>query len=419
MSKHIPLGARTPKSSTRSPRISSSNSSKIHTQVQPVRVHSTSTLAAPFVANKILLRSQMRSVGSGRNRRVSVHAGVHQHETTAAQTEEITQEDGIQRLLEQIITGRKHIILLDGKKDFIEIADSTEVDPPVTVNLQNLLPSRTPLLSPLSSPNRALWRAPQLPSASERSQKQSGPLRLRQQTPTQVRKITQKGRVKRLIEELFTERRSPIGRVDSLVLRLLEKTISQHQFSPHASPPNPRLSSNKIQQRPPQLPSASERSQKQSGPLRLRQQESTQIRRSTREEEAQRRLTQIKTDREIATRLNAGECVAEISESTAVSPRVVRRVWNRLSDGEDLDCQTPKEIGWMRSAGEIDDADMLQKLKHWKYTFSEIEDDAVVRRGDWDDIEALYAEHYLSTQEYRELLNTARKIRDESGKQDN
>jgi len=73
----------------------------------------------------------------------------------------------------------------------------------------------------------------------------------------------------------------------------------------------------------------------------------------------------------------------------------------------------------MRSAGEIDDADMLQKLKHWKYTFSEIEDDAVVRRGDWDDIEALYAEHYLSTQEYRELLNTARKIRDESGKQDN
>ena len=327
MSKHIPLGARTPKSSTRSPRISSSNSSKIHTQVQPVRVHSTSTLAAPFVANKILLRSQMRSVGSGRNRRVSVHAGVHQHETTAAQTEEITQEDGIQRLLGQIITGRKHIILLDGKEVFIEIADSTEVDPPVTVNLQNLLPSRTPLLSPLSSPNRALWRAPQLPSASERSQKQSGP-------------------------------------------------------------------------------------------LRLRQQESTQIRRSTREEEAQRRLTQIKTDREIATRLNAGECVAEISESTAVSPRVVRRVWNRLSDGEDLDCQTPKEIGWMRSAGEIDDADMLQKLKHWKYTFSEIEDDAVVRRGDWDDIEALYAEHYLSTQEYRELLNTARKIRDKSGKQD-
>ena len=314
MSKQIPLGAKTPKSSTRSPRISPSNSSKTHTQAQPVQVVSTFTLATPSFSNKILWRSKMRSIGSARIGRVSVH-GVHQHEITATQNEEIAREEELQRIFGDIIADHEYIKPLLERKFFTEIADSTEASLPITVSLlQNLFPSRASLFSSSSFPNKALWRAPQLPSASERSRKQPG-----------------RGR--------------------------------------------------------------------------LRQQESTQTRKLTREEDAQRRLEQIRTDREIAMRLIAGECVAEISESTAVSPHVVKRVQNRLSDGEDLNSPTPKEIGWMRSAGEINDADMLQKLKDWKYTFSEFEDDAIVRRGDWDDIEALYAECYLSTQEYRELLN--------------
>ena len=417
MSKQIPLGAKTPKSSTRSPRISPSNSSKTHTQAQPVQVVPTFTLATPSFSNKILWRSKMRSIGSARIRRVSVH-GVHQHEITATQNEEITWEEEIQRIFGDIIADHEYIEPLLERKFFTEIADSTEVSPPITVSfLQNLFPSHAPLFSSSSFPKKALWRVPQLPSASERSRKQPGRGRLRQQESTQTKKITQKGEIQRLIE-LLTERRFSIGIVDFTILHRLARIASRHQISSHTPHSTSHPSSNKIQQRAPQLPSASERSRKQLERGRLRQQESTQTRKLTREEDAQRRLEQIRTDREIAMRLSAGECVAEISDSTAVSPHVVKRVQNRLSDGEDLNSPTPKEIGWMRSAGEINDADMLQKLKDWKYTFSEFEDDAIVRRGDWDDIEALYAECYLSTQEYRELLNTARKIRDNSGKQD-
>ena len=55
---------------------------------------------------------------------------------------------------------------------------------------------------------------------------------------------------------------------------------------------------------------------------------------------------------------------------------------------------------------------MLRILKGWAYTFSEVEGDAVVRNGDWDDIEVLYAESYLTLEEYRELLDAARKQKD-------
>ena len=51
---------------------------------------------------------------------------------------------------------------------------------------------------------------------------------------------------------------------------------------------------------------------------------------------------------------------------------------------------------------------MMRTLKGWSYTFSEVKDDAVVQNGDWDEIEALYVEGYLTSEEYRELLDTAR-----------
>lgn len=93
----------------------------------------------------------------------------------------------------------------------------------------------------------------------------------------------------------------------------------------------------------------------------------------------------------------------------------MQRVQNRIADGEDIDRLTPMEIGWKRSAGEISNSDMLKILKEWEYTFSEVEGDAVVRSGDWDDIEVLYAENYLTPEEYRELLDAARKQKDTGG----
>ena len=55
---------------------------------------------------------------------------------------------------------------------------------------------------------------------------------------------------------------------------------------------------------------------------------------------------------------------------------------------------------------------MLKVLKGWNYTFSEVKGDAVVQSGNWDDIEALYAEGYLTSEEYRELLDTVREQED-------
>ena len=124
--------------------------------------------------------------------------------------------------------------------------------------------------------------------------------------------------------------------------------------------------------------------------------------------ESQKRLEQLKTERRIAKLLIDGRSVDEIVASDKSSQHTIQSVQNRIADGEDLERLTPKEIGWKRSAGLISDSEMMRTLKGWAYTFSEVEGDAVVWDGDWDDIEVLYAEGYLTPEEYRELLNAAR-----------
>lgn len=135
-------------------------------------------------------------------------------------------------------------------------------------------------------------------------------------------------------------------------------------------------------------------------------------------EESQKRLEQLKAERCIAKLLRDGIGVDEIVASYKFSRHAVQRVQNRIADGEDLECLTPKEIGWRRSAGLISDSEMLRVLKGWPYTFSEVKDDAVVQSGDWDDIEVLYAEGYLTSEEYRELLDETRKSEDTSNNED-
>ena len=149
--------------------------------------------------------------------------------------------------------------------------------------------------------------------------------------------------------------------------------------------------------------------------IRVLQTSPASIKKPTKKEEAQKRLEQIKKERYIAKLLRDGKSFTEIVASDEPNQRVVQRVQNRIADGEDLDRPTPKEIGWKRSAGEISNSDMLKMLKGWEYTFSEVEGDAVVRSGDWDDIEVLYAESYLTLEEYRELLDAARKQKDTGG----
>lgn len=129
-------------------------------------------------------------------------------------------------------------------------------------------------------------------------------------------------------------------------------------------------------------------------------------------EESQKRLEQLETERCIAKLLIDGRSVDEIVASDESSRHTVQRVQNRITDGEDPDRPTQKEIGWRRNAGLISDSEMLKVLKGWNYTFSEVKGDAVVQSGNWDDIEALYAEGYLTSEEYRELLDTVREQED-------
>lgn len=157
------------------------------------------------------------------------------------------------------------------------------------------------------------------------------------------------------------------------------------------------------------------RNRKKFDRISVLQTSSTSIKNPTTKEKAQKRLEQIKKERYIAKLLRDGKSIIEIVASEEPNKRIVQRVQNRIADGEDLDRLTPKEIGWKRSVGEISNSDMLKMLKGWEYTFSEVEGDAVVRNGDWDDIEVLYAENYLTPEEYRELLDAARKQKDTGG----
>lgn len=125
-------------------------------------------------------------------------------------------------------------------------------------------------------------------------------------------------------------------------------------------------------------------------------------------EESKRRLGQLKTERYIAKLLRDGRGVGEIVASDKFNLDSIQRIQNRITDGENLDRPTLKEIGWKRSAGLMSGPEMLRTLKGWSHTFSEVKGDAVVRNGNWDDIEVLYAEGYLTTEEYRELLDAAR-----------
>lgn len=129
-------------------------------------------------------------------------------------------------------------------------------------------------------------------------------------------------------------------------------------------------------------------------------------------EEAQRRLEQIREERRIAKLLQDGKSIIEVADSENLNQRIVQRIQNRITDGENLDRLAPKEIGWKRSAGLISSNEMMRTLKGWSYTFSEVKCDAVVQNGNWDDIEVLYAEGYLAPEEYRELLDATQKPED-------
>ena len=90
------------------------------------------------------------------------------------------------------------------------------------------------------------------------------------------------------------------------------------------------------------------------------------------------------------------------------SQATVQRILRRLTEEPSLLDETPAEIIDRRTAGMIDDDDMMERLLNWKYSFGGvvridgIATDAYTT-GDWDDIEMAFYRGLLSDEEFQAL----------------
>jgi Homeodomain-like domain len=90
------------------------------------------------------------------------------------------------------------------------------------------------------------------------------------------------------------------------------------------------------------------------------------------------------------------------------SQATVQRILRRLTEDPSLLDETPTEIIDRRTAGMIDDHDMMERLLNWKYSFGGVvRIDGVATdaytTGDWDDIEMAFYRRLLSDDEFQAL----------------
>ena len=90
------------------------------------------------------------------------------------------------------------------------------------------------------------------------------------------------------------------------------------------------------------------------------------------------------------------------------SQATVQRILRRLTEDPSLLAETPAEIIDRRTAGMIDDHDMMERLLNWKYSFGGVVRIAGVATdayttGDWDDIEMAFYRGLLSDDEFQAL----------------
>jgi hypothetical protein len=90
------------------------------------------------------------------------------------------------------------------------------------------------------------------------------------------------------------------------------------------------------------------------------------------------------------------------------SQATVQRILRRLTEDPSLLDETPAEIIDRRTAGMIDDHDMMERLLNWKYSFGGVvRIDGVATdaytTGDWDDIEMAFYRGLLSDDEFQAL----------------
>jgi hypothetical protein len=90
------------------------------------------------------------------------------------------------------------------------------------------------------------------------------------------------------------------------------------------------------------------------------------------------------------------------------SQATVQRILRRLTEDPSLLEEKPAEIIDHRTAGMIDDQDMMERLLNWKYSFGGVvRIDGVATdaytTGDWDDIEMAFYRGLLSDDEFQTL----------------
>ncbi|WP_162296747.1 winged helix-turn-helix domain-containing protein [Mycobacteroides abscessus] len=112
----------------------------------------------------------------------------------------------------------------------------------------------------------------------------------------------------------------------------------------------------------------------------------------------------------------AGLSLERISDIVGIhSPSTIQRILRRFTANPSLLHQTPSELIDRRAAGLVTDAQTMNVLLGWNYTFG-----AVARvkgvatdgyeTGDWEDIELAYYRNLISDNEFQQL--TARRLMD-------
>lgn len=125
---------------------------------------------------------------------------------------------------------------------------------------------------------------------------------------------------------------------------------------------------------------------------------------------ARKRLDERELEREIYQAANhEGLSQRQISDIVGIhSQATVQRILRRLTENPSLLDETPAEIIDRRTAGIIDDRDMMERLMNWKYSFGgvvRIDDVATdaYTTGDWDDIEMAFYRGLLNDDEFQTL----------------
>lgn len=100
-----------------------------------------------------------------------------------------------------------------------------------------------------------------------------------------------------------------------------------------------------------------------------------------------------------------------------VSQATVTRLLQRAEHDPDLVRETPAEVIDRCAAGEIDPAEMMERLMGWRYTFGYLptvnghETDAYIT-GDWNEVELAYYRGFLTDDQFQALADRQNEILD-------